>query len=678
MAVLFTSTRGILALICFLILNPLASACWGNSPCNGPLEASFPGPWENYMHSPSSRLVSPKSILNSDTSFQTRYPSLSKLAGNGSLVIFDFGQEVGGIVNINYTTNGAGTLGLAFTEAKNFTGFNSDESNGGSTPDGALLIDISSDGSKTYSMPLDKMRGGFRYLSVFTLTNSTDFNVTVDTVDVEITFQPSWPNLRAYGGYFHSSDELLNRIWYACVYTLQANNIPPTSGRTWPAPTQGWENDADLGLGYSVLVDGAKRDRAVWAGDLGISVPASLVGLGDFESSKTSLNILYINQDPTTGELPEVGPPINFFGSDSYHLATMIATHDYILYSNDMEFLQSIWQNYTQAMTFIISRIDSTGLLNVTGSSGWGRSADASGYNIVGNMLMYGALQTGAVLAIWANQSDLAKEWETTASRLKSAVNSPSYNWDPSVGAFKNNPTDIMFPEDGNSIALLYGGANSSTSSNVSDYLTTNWGPIGAETPEMPGTISPYVESYEVKGNFKIRNTKRALDLIRLSWGWYINNLMGTGSSMIEGYNVDGSFLYTANEGYDKSGSYISHAHGWSTGPVDGLVSYVVGLQPTAPGGANWTLAPQKGDLSSAQGGFTTPLGRFSASWEIQNTGFILQFDTPASTQGLMQLEVSNSAKVLVDGQAYPINRDPVTGLSEISVSGGKHVVILQ
>jgi hypothetical protein len=227
-------------------------------------------------------------------------------------------------------------------------------------------------------------------------------------------------------------------------------------------------------------------------------------------------------------------------------------------------------------------------------------------------------------------------------------------------------------------MALFFGGVNSSTSSNVSDYLSTNWGPIGAEAPEMPGTISPYIESYEVKGNFKIRNTKRALDLIRLSWGWYINNEMGTGSSMIEGYNVDGSFKYTANEGYDQAGSYPSHAHGWSTGPVDALISYVVGLQPTAPGGANWTLAPQMGDLSSAQGGFTTPLGKFSANWEVESDSFTLQFDVPVSTKGLVELQVERSAKVLVDGREHKTTTDPVSGLLMISMPGGRHIVQIQ
>lgn len=293
------STRvHILILWLILGLSDLSKACWRNSTCSGPLEPSFPGPWEKNIFSPSSRVVSPKRVLNADKGFHSNYPSHPQLKSNGSLAIYDFGQLVGGLVSINFTAIGNGSMGLSFTEAKNFTGFVSDESNGGSTPDGALLFEVSSQSPTkgSYSTPIEKLRGGFRYLSIFTLTNSTKFEVTMESVEVNLSFQPSWPNLRAYGGYFHSSDNLLNRIWYASVYTLQSNNIPPTTGRAWPAPDNSWSNDANLGPGPSVLVDGAKRDRAVWAGDLGISIPSSLVGLGDLESSKNSLNILYINQ----------------------------------------------------------------------------------------------------------------------------------------------------------------------------------------------------------------------------------------------------------------------------------------------------------------------------------------------------------------------------------------------
>ena len=203
---------------------------------------------------------------------------------------------MGGIVTVKYISSGTGVLGLAFTEARNWTGTNSDESNGGSGPDGALYANLTATSHASYTMPLDKLRGGFRYLTLFIIGNS---NLTVDiqSVSLEISFQPSWSNLRAYGGYFYSNDDLLNRIWYAGAYTMQMTAIPPDTGREWGPPASGWENDANVGTnGSSVLVDGAKRDRAVWAGDLGIAVRSALVGTGDFESVKNSLGIQYTYQ----------------------------------------------------------------------------------------------------------------------------------------------------------------------------------------------------------------------------------------------------------------------------------------------------------------------------------------------------------------------------------------------
>jgi hypothetical protein len=94
------------------------------------------------------------------------------------------------------------------------------------------------------------------------LTNTTA-SATPEDVSVFLDFQPTWPNLRAYQGYFHSSDDLLNRIWYAGAYTLQSNAIPANTGRQVPFVGVGWDNNGTVGPGDTVIVDGAKRDRAV-------------------------------------------------------------------------------------------------------------------------------------------------------------------------------------------------------------------------------------------------------------------------------------------------------------------------------------------------------------------------------------------------------------------------------
>jgi hypothetical protein len=278
-----------------------AASCWRDTTCNGPTQPAFPGQWERYNYSPSSRTVRPARILGPDTSYLANYPGSAQLKGNGSQLIFDFGKEVGGIVTVTYSAAGSGSLGLAFTEAKNWTGEWSDSSNGSFNPDGALYANVTTTKESNYTMPNAKMRGGFRYLTLFAVANNQGNAIDMNVLDItlEISFQPAWPNLQAYGGYFYSNDDLINRIWWAGAYTLQTNAIPPSSGRAFPILGSGWMNDENLNLGTSgstIYVDGSKRDRTVWAGDLAIAVPSILISTGDDDGVKNGLQALYNDQ----------------------------------------------------------------------------------------------------------------------------------------------------------------------------------------------------------------------------------------------------------------------------------------------------------------------------------------------------------------------------------------------
>lgn len=70
-------------------------------------------------------------------------------------------------------------------------------------------------GPGTYTVDRDHARGGFRYLS---LINNGTSTITLEGLSVYFTAAPT-QDLRAYQGYFHSNDELLNRVWYAGAYT---------------------------------------------------------------------------------------------------------------------------------------------------------------------------------------------------------------------------------------------------------------------------------------------------------------------------------------------------------------------------------------------------------------------------------------------------------------------------
>ncbi|KAK6810557.1 hypothetical protein RU639_013638 [Aspergillus parasiticus] len=663
----------------------LAQKCWRNVTCAGPKDSAFPGLWEENIYAPSSRTVSPKRTIlslarpNATVDYQKSKPYT--LRGNGSAVVFDFGIEVGGIVTLNYTSKGgSGALGLAFSEAKNWIGEWSDSSNGAfKGPDGALYANFTKDGSVSYVMPDESLRGGFRYLSIFLVTED-QVSVDVDAVSLEIGFQPTWSNLRAYQGYFHSNDDLLNRIWYSGAYTLQTNAVPVNTGRQVPMLTKGWANNATMGPGDTILVDGAKRDRAVWPGDMGVAVPAAFVSTGDLESVKNALQTMYDTQDKTTGAFDESGPPLSQKNSDTYHMWSMIGTYNYLLYTNDTSFLSKNWNKYQKAMDYIYNKVDnSTGLLNVTGTRDWARWQQ--GYNnSEAQMILYHTLTTGARLASWAGSSSLTDKWNAQATDLVQSIN--EYCWDDEYGAFKDNATaTALHPQDANSLALLYGIVDPDRASRISKNLLQNWTPIGAETPELPNNISPFISSFEIQGHLEIGQSARALELIRRSWGWYLNNPNGTESTVIEGYLVDGSFGYRSDRGYSHDPSYVSHAHGWSAGPTNALTTYILGLSITSPRGLTWKIAPQFGDLKTVEGGFTTSLGKFQASWDKSPDGYTLQFSVPPGTKGNLTLPYVRSSEkpsITIDGNNIYKGVYYVDDTARITVSGGgRHRVVV-
>lgn len=583
--------------------------------------------------------MQPKSISTYKDGVVSLNSGPAILNGNGSNLVFDFGIEVGGIVSVSYSSSGTGSLGLAFTEASTWIGEWSDASNGKfAGRDGALYADISTSGNGTYTMPDKSMRGGFRYLTAFLITN-TNTTVEITDVQLEISFQPTWANLRAYQGYFHCDDELLNRIWYAGAYTLQTNAVPVNTGRWVPTLANGWANNGTLGPGDTIIVDGAKRDRAVWPGDMGIAVPSSFVSIGDLDSVKNALQVMY-NYQNADGSFPEAGPPLLQQNSDTYHMWSMIGTYNYMLYTNDASFVLQNWARYLRAMTYIYGKVDASGLLNQTGTRDWARWQ--TGFNNTeANIILYRTLITGASLATWLNDTTgINTTWLSRAEVLR--LNIQKHCFDDSYGAFKDNATSTtLHPQDANSMAVLFGivSPTSTNASSISSRLTENWSPIGAVAPELPGNISPFISSFEIQAHLTIGETERALELIRRSWGWYANHPNGTGSTVIEGYLVNGTFGYRSSRGYGYDASYVSHAHGWSSGPTSALTEFVVGLSVTGPAGRSWTLKPQFGDLKNAEAGFTTGLGKFQAKWKVSERGeYQVDFSTPKGTFGVLAL----------------------------------------
>ncbi|MGW3646251.1 alpha-L-rhamnosidase-related protein [Streptomyces sp. NPDC000878] len=575
-------------------------------------------------YSPTSRTLKPTAIHRTSGSVANPQNVLSgqptRLSGSQSAVTLDFGKEVGGVATLSFgATSGGQRVGLAFSESSLYVGNNSDRSSGRDGEDGALYATAAANG--TYTMPTARQRGGFRYLTVFLDTSGW---VDLTGVSLAFTADPGKANPADYANYFHSSDDLLNRIWYAGAYTVQLNTIASDEGRAWPPPATEWDNGATVGVGDSVLVDGAKRDRTVWPGDLGIAVPTQYAYSNDLTSTRNALSTMYDVQS-AEGEIPWSGPPFNLTGSDTYHTWTLLGTATYYNYTGDRAWLDSEWANYTRGMTFIINKIDGNGLLNVTRTQDWARVGQG-GENISANALLYAALRNGVTLAQVKGDSALAANWAAKAAAVKAAANSRL--WDASKGLYKDNPTSGLYPQDGNSLAVWYGLTDSAAKSRgIVGQLATRWGIYGPITPEWGGNVSPFAGGMELNAHFAANDDHTALAQIRRTWGHMLNSDIGTRSTFWEGIRADGGLAY--------GGSFMSLAHGWSSAPTSTLTFDVLGTTPESATGA-YRFVPHPGDLTSAEGRITMPQGAINASWSrVPAAGtYSAHLTSPAGTNG--------------------------------------------
>jgi hypothetical protein len=561
-----------------------------------------------YILAPASRTVLPVAVHSSSGAVThpmnvlTHQPTT--LSGAGAQLVLDFGKEVGGILSVEFgASSGSELLGVAFSESSLYVGPNSDNTAGGGASDGALEISVS---GPSWTSEAKHLRGGFRYATLFMKSAGS-----VDITGVSLAFSPdperALPN--QYPNYFYCNDELLNKAWYSGAYTFQTNVIFNQQGRVPPAPAANWDNSAMVGeAGNVVLVDGAKRDRTVWAGDTGIAVPTGYAALFDTEAAKNSLTTLF-NHQHEDGHLNWSGPPWNLDnGSDTYHLWTLHGTYLAYLYSGDKTWLDSVWSRYKSAMTYITGKMSENGLLNVTATADWGPRHDQGGENVEANSLLYAVLSEGAVLAEAEGDGDASSNYRALATSVKAQINARL--WDASVGAYKDNPTSSLHPQDGNALAAWFGVTDDASKNRSISYVhSSNWNAIGSITPEW-GQISTFVGSMELMSHFVAGYDTRALDMIRMMWGFMLSNPNGPQSTFWESFSTEGTFASNGS-GPAPSDSFTSLAHGWATGPTSALTFYVLGVAPDSVQGQTYHVIPHPGDLTHVEGKLTFAPGKF-------------------------------------------------------------------
>ncbi|KAF3767680.1 family 78 glycoside hydrolase [Cryphonectria parasitica EP155] len=635
-------------------------------------------PYSEYILAPSSRTVYPVSVYNVNGTVSNAEGLLNGANSTvtfeaSSAVTLDFGKNIAGQVSLvagDSVYSEDAVIWITFTESSEWISGNASDSTATYGLDEPIFLPVGQ-GAGLYTVDRKHARGGYRYLS---LKNNGTGDIELTGLAVYYTASPT-SDLQGYTGYFHSDDELINRVWYAGAYTNQLCSIDPQygdaliheNGQVDPPTFQTWYYNYTITNGSVCLVDGAKRDTLVWPGDMFISGPSIAYSTYDMDAIKNSMESLLLLQT-AAGLLPYVGVP--FFSiinavSFTYHLHNLIGMYNYYHYTGDQAWITQYWDQFKLGVGWSLSNVDDTGLMDVTSSADWLRSG-MGGHNIEANAILYYVLNLGIELAGVLGDATAATEWSAAAARLKVAAN--SLLWREDLGFYVDNETTTMTPQDGNSFAALANlTLNSSQVSSISSNLKSRWGQYGAPAPECastPATISPFASGFELEAHLVAGDAEAALELMRIQWGdFMLDDPRMTNSTFIEGYSADGSLHYSPYTNDPR----VSLAHGWSTGPTSLLSRYVAGIQIVSAAGQEWKIAPAVGDLTTVSSGMATTLGNFTVDITADGSGGItaLSFKTPAGTTGDVVLPSDTAGSLTTSsGQTIALTDGVATGLS--------------
>lgn len=318
------------------------------------------------------------------------------------------------------------------------------------------------------------------------------------------------------------------------------------------------------------LIDGIKRDRLPWAGDLAVSLMADAYVFGDADIVRRSLSVM----DAYLGDVN---------GIVTYSMWTVIAHDMYQLYFGDRDFLNERWWRVKWRIDNLVARCDGRGF--VTKDLGWvfvdwTDDVDPSAMQ----MIWVGALDAAARLADRVGDTDAAK-YRELAAKVRTELNAK--HWDDKKGMYGVGRHASVY-------AVVFDVADAAKLPRIGENLSRN---------EIPPVGTPYVFGWELVALRRAGYAKAFLDGLERVFGAMLDNRATT---FWEGYDAkekDSERYRFYGRPYAKS-----LCHVWSAWPAFLFVSEVMGVKPTSDGWQTFEVHPIPG-VSGLHATVPTPRG---------------------------------------------------------------------
>jgi len=380
-----------------------------------------------------------------------------------------------------------------------------------------------------------------------------------------------------YKGAFACSDSILTQIWMNSAYTLRL-------------------------CMHDFLMDGVKRDRLPWAGDLAMSLMADAYSFGDAEMVRRSLTVL--------GRAGIGKTDIN--GIIDYSLWWIISQDHYQLYFGDPEHLKREWPRIKETMGTLISRCDSSGFISPEKTWLFIDWVDQEKWTAL-QILLWWAQQSGAKLADRMGDAQTASYWRGISETLKG--NLTKIAWSDQQQAWLAKP---KLPEKitrhANFLAVISGIGTRDQWEGISRLLKDDAViPVG----------TPYMAGFENMAIARLGDIQSMLRRTKEYWGGILNQ---GDTRFWEAYDP-------AQGGKEQYAFYgrpyaKSLCHAWSAGPAAFLPAEILGLNPLEDGWKRFSVHPDTGTLTWVSATVSTPYGAIV----LDIAGDIMTLKVPAGT----------------------------------------------
>lgn len=473
--------------------------------------------------------------------------------------LYDFGREVFGRVSISSNTKPFITVGESVPEALDTTssGFEQD-----------VTMISQGNGKWISANPV-----AFRYVKVH--------RGNVDQMLAQIVETPV-----SYRGAFACSDTVLTKIWMNSAYTLRL-------------------------CMQDFLLDGIKRDRLPWTGDMVMSMLVNAYTFADKEIVRRSLVAL--------GREGIKESDIN--GIIDYSLWWIIAQEYYQLYYGDSLHLQQEWPKIKETFRLLQARTDKKGFLPSDDSwlfIDWVDTEKITSLQI----LWWWAQQSALKLAERAGDKQFISSLENLSDHLK--ANLYQLAWNKKGNYWQGTPAPGSQPSRHASfLSVISGLAEKSQYEAIRNTLT------GKEADPV-GT--PYMAGFELMGLNRVGGNASLFEGLKSVWGEMLN--LGA-TTFWEAYD-------SKNKGKEHYAFYgrpyaKSLCHAWGTGPAALLPSEILNIKPLETGWTKFSIDPSPGNLKWIVATVPTPLGDIEVEIE----------------EGIMQLKVPAGAKAYFQNTEY-------------------------